>query len=200
MFTGYGNLSSLTDSNWMATTQKDIVHLHWLVHMFYDEPSELGDFVAVEVDRVPDVYRKLLAHNEHMTVTVEKHHGCLVDVEVLQERREDPFYSREILLRRQSDRKVVQYGIVRLFLPSLEESAREEILSGRIPLGRVLINHNVMRQVRLGELWKVASHRRLADLFEIDGEVHTYGRTALIYFNDQPALELLEIVAPHEIS
>ncbi len=180
----------------MATTQKDIVHLHWLVHMFYDDPRELGQFKAVDQTLVPELYRKLLAHNEHMTVTVERHHGCLVDVDVLQERREDPFYSREILLRRQSDHKVVQYGIVRLFLPSLEESAREEILSGQIPLGRVLINHNVMRQVRLGELWHVKSHGRLADLFEVAGEVQTYGRTALIYFNDQPALELLEIVAP----
>ncbi len=66
-----------------------------------------------------------------MTVTVEKHHGCMVDVEIMQERREDPFYSREILLRRQTDHRVVQYGIVRLFLPALEISAREAILAGK---------------------------------------------------------------------
>lgn len=180
----------------MTQIRKDMVHINWLVHMFHDNPNELGVFESVDTSDVPDVYQKLLAHSKHMTVTVEEHHHCLVDVEVLQERREDPFYSREILLRRQSDQKVVMYGIVRLFLPTLEQSARDEILAGNIPLGRVLINHDVLREVRLGELWHVTSHNELAGYFNGSDSIETYGRTALIYFNDMPALELLEIVAP----
>ncbi len=180
----------------MTKTQKDIVHLDWLLHMFYQDHVQLGSFEAQEIEDLPPVYRKLLAHREHMTVTVEQHHGCLVDVEVLQQRLEEPFYTREILLRRQSDNKVVQYGIVRLFLPSLAEEVSNEILSGQIPLGRVLIKHDVMRAVRLGELWRVECAAKLAELFECELPVTTYGRTALIYFDDRPALELLEIVAP----
>jgi chorismate-pyruvate lyase len=175
-----------------------MVHINWLVQMFHDDPNELGVFESVDITELPEVYKTLLAHSNHMTVTVEKHHGCLVDVEVIQARREDPFYSREILLRRQSDRKVVMYGIVRLFLPSLQQSARDEILAGNIPLGRVLINHDVLRQVRLGELWHITSHNNLAWHFGQSDSIDTYGRTALIYFNEMPALELLEIMAPEE--
>jgi chorismate-pyruvate lyase len=183
----------------MTKTQKDIVHLHWLLHMFYRSPDDLATFEEVQVSDVPTIYQTLLAHDQHMTVTVERHHGCDVNVVVLQERMEEPFYTREILLTRATDSQVVQYGLVRLFLPSISEAAKRDILSKEIPLGKVLIEHNIMREVRLGELWHVESQNQLAQLFNRDS-VSTYGRTALIYFDDRPALELLEIVTPEEPS
>ncbi len=180
----------------MNKTDKDLVHLDWLVHSFYRDRDELGEFTSVSVSGTPQVYQQLLAHSQHMTVTVEKHHSSLVDVELLQSRLENPFYLREILLRRQTDHRVVQYGIVRLFLPALEEEVSAEILAGKVPLGRVLIEHNVLREVRLGEIWRITCSPSLARYLESEPGATTYGRTALIYFNDRPALELLEIVAP----
>ena len=183
----------------MTQTNKDLVHLDWLVHSFYQNSSELGDFTSQDVDAVPQIYRDLLAHNQHMTVTVERHHGVLVDVEVLQQKTHEPFYIREILLRRSSDQAVVQYGIVRLFLPALSLTVRDKILEGKIPLGRVLIEHDVLREVRLGEVFKVDCADRLASLLGcLPDQRIAYGRTALIYFNDKASLELLEIVAPEK--
>ena len=180
----------------MTKTAKDIVHLDWLVHMFHADREPLGEFEPQDVAAVPEVYRRLLAHDQHMTVTVEQHYGCQVDVDILQRRIDEPFYSREILLRCQGERKVVQYGIVRLFLPVLEPAVREEILAGQIPLGRIMIAHDVLRQVKLGEVWRVRCGPRLSEVFDVPAGSTTYGRTALIYFDSQPALELLEIVAP----
>jgi chorismate-pyruvate lyase len=117
----------------------------------------------------------------------------------LQVHRTDTHYSRKILLKRQSDQRVVQFGIVRLALETLEKPARDEILSQRTPLGRVLIEHGVMRAVQLLGLWEVVCGRELADCFGIEPGHVTYGRTALIYCNSEPAIELLEIVAPEEL-
>jgi hypothetical protein len=64
------------------------------------------------------------------------------------------------------------------------------------PLGRVLIENNVLRRVRLASLWRVRAGAELARLFDLAAGAVTYGRTALIECNNEPAVELLEIVAP----
>ena len=51
-----------------------------LIRIFYQESSLLGRFEQVESQAVPSVYRKLLDHSNHMTVTVESHHADSVDV------------------------------------------------------------------------------------------------------------------------
>ncbi len=171
-----------------------LVELKVLLDSIAGAALELGEFSEVAADSMPAKYRQLLAHNEHMTVAVEGFHGCPVSVQVLQSRTEDSVYIREILLRRTTDQQVVQYGIVRLQLKALDNAPRQAILSEKIPLGRVLIEHNVLREVELVDLWKIKIGPKLARLLQAELGSITYGRTAMIYFNDHPALELLEIV------
>jgi len=123
------------------------------VSLFYDSPAELGQFTEVEPGEMPAAARQLLAHDEHMTVTVEAFHKSAVDVEVVETLTKGNHYARKILLRRQSDRGVVQYGIVRLDSSDIPQPAWKEIESQQTPLGRVLINHNVLREVMLITLW-----------------------------------------------
>jgi chorismate-pyruvate lyase len=171
--------------------------LRELVRLFYERPEQLGTFeqIAAAAD-VPQPYRRLLAHNEHMTVTVEAFHGSKVDVRVLATKRDGDFYSRKIVLTLQSNGKVVQFGIPRLNFALLDADVRREIESQTKPLGRVLIDHNVLREVQLVSLWKVTPGPDLCRLFELPHPQTTYGRTALIYCNGEPAIELLEIVTP----
>ena len=131
-----------------------------------------------------------------MTVTVEAHHQSEVDVQVLSVKREQRTYCRKILLSRQSDQKIVQFGIVRLHLSCLKTKVREEIVSESIPLGRVLIQNNVLRVVELCQLYQIQCGADLANQFDVTPSTLTYGRTALIYCNGEPGVELLEIVSP----
>lgn len=173
--------------------------LDTLVGLFFPKGNELATFEARHHTELPQAYRRLLAHTGHMTVTVEDRHNCSVDVEVLRVEQSATHYSRKILLRRQSDRRVVQFGIVRLALETLDEDSRNEIISQRVPLGRVLIEHGVMRAVQLLGLWQVTCGSELARHFQVEVGHVTYGRTALIYCNSEPAVELLEIVAPEDL-
>jgi chorismate-pyruvate lyase len=168
--------------------------LHVLLDLFYKSPDELGQFTEVDAGEMPEPYRGLLAHSKHMTVTVEAFHRCPVDVRVLRTHVTDTHYARKILLTRQSDGRVVQFGLVRLNLDYLGPEARAEIEGQQIPLGRVLIKHNVMREVRLLSLWKIEPGDDLQKQFSIAPHQTCYGRTALIYCNSVPAVELLEIV------
>ncbi|MCR9294182.1 MAG: hypothetical protein NXI32_15795 [bacterium] len=174
------------------------VELHELVSLFYADHHQLGKFLRQEASTLPPAYKRMLAHEAHMTVTVEKRHGCAVDVQVLASHQTDTHYIRKILLRRSSDQRVVQFGIVRLALSALQEAVRDEILAQQIPLGRVLIEHQVLRHVHLDGLWHVQCGAELADYFAVQTGHKTYGRTALIYCNGEPGVELLEVVAPED--
>jgi len=170
--------------------------LSGLVRLFYTFQNELATFVPISAPDLPPVPRRLLAHDEHMTITVESIHGSAVDVHVLASHTTDGAYCRKIYLTRQEDDAPVLFGIIRVNLSLLDEPVRRDILSQRIPLGRVLIRHNVLRKVELKELFKITPGIELARLLECEGTI--YGRTGWIHLNDQPAVELLEIV-PAEI-
>jgi chorismate-pyruvate lyase len=170
--------------------------LDHLAGLFFADLAELGSFEEVLVEAVPEPYRRLLAHHDHMTVSVEQHHGCKVDVEVLSAKRSGDYYSRKIILHRQSDRRVVLFGIPRLNLRLVDDDVRREIISETKPLGRVLIEHNVLREVRLASLYRITPGPELRRLFGLEEPLATYGRTAFIYCDGYVAVELLEIVAP----
>ncbi|MDX1961784.1 MAG: hypothetical protein SFX18_01445 [Pirellulales bacterium] len=174
----------------------DAPKLDELLKLYYADPRQLAEFTPVDSAEMPRVYQELLAHEHHMTVTVENHHGCLVDVEVLSAGQAGEYYIRKIVLRRQSDGRVVLFGIVRLQLAAVSEGVRAEILSQRLPLGRILIQHNVWRQIHLCQLYKVICAPELAEIFGCAAGTTTYGRRAMISMDHQPALQLLEIVSP----
>jgi hypothetical protein len=170
--------------------------LDHLAGLFYSDLAELGTFEEVLVVNTPEPYRRLLAHHEHMTVAVERYHCSPVDVEVLEAQRDGDFYSRKILLHCRTNDAIVLFGVPRLNLKLLDEDVRREILSQNTPLGRVLIEHNVMREVQLGSLYRVEPGPDLCRMFRLQSPQTTYGRTAFIYLDGYLAIELLEIVAP----
>lgn len=169
--------------------------LETLVGLFYPEPTQLGEFEEVQAEELPATPQQLLAHDHHMTVTVESFHDCPVFVEVLEAIADGDSYWRKILLRRTDNQEIVQFGIVRLDFQFVSPAVRDEIQQQGTPLGRVLINHNVLRKVELHSLWRIAPGGELRNLFSLPANVsHVFGRTALIYCNGEPAVELLEVV------
>ncbi|WP_246146732.1 hypothetical protein [Rubripirellula lacrimiformis] len=181
----------------MTSSGDSRVEIRELIDQFYHSPAEHSDLGEFEKQTtVPAPFDTLLDHNAHMTVTVESHHGQSVGVEVHRCRQHENWYSREITLVTSESKKVVQYGIVRLDTMALADEVWRRIESQQTPLGRVLIEHNVLREVQLLGLWKVHAGPSLAALMKCSVGDVTYGRTALIYCDSKPAIELLEIVAP----
>jgi chorismate-pyruvate lyase len=167
-----------------------------LIGIYYHPASDLGNFKKCSVAEVPEPYRGLLAHTNHMTVTVESFYRDSVDVEVLRSSVDQEQYCREILLKTHSSALVVQHGIVRLSMRFLPELPRAEILQQKKPLGRVLIEHDVLRKIELSELLKIECGKELAKFFSVPLGSIAYGRTAILHCNNEPAIELLEIVRP----
>lgn len=170
-----------------------------LLNLFPQEKPLIEKAEHVSAAMVPEPFKRLLAHDHHMTITMEEFFNCNVNVKVLEEKEVDDLYCRMILLESDQTEKIVQFGIVRFNFEYVTEAVKQEILSQKIPLGRVLINHNVLRHIDLGAVLKIKLGPSMANLFSVSKEAETYGRLATIFCNGQPAVDLLEIATPEAI-
>jgi chorismate-pyruvate lyase len=151
---------------------------------------------AIPSYEIPEPYRALLVHHHHMTVTVEKQYGERVDVRVLESRREGSDYSRKILLELAGSRRVVQFGIVGIDLDLLSPTVRDQITAQGTPLGRVLIENNVLREVHPTGYLRIQANASLKLWFGMVRDEPLYGRLGVITADGRPAIEVLEILAP----
>lgn len=159
----------------------------------------------------PEPYRGLLVHDHHMTLAMERFHGHAVTVHVLDRKEAADGYHRSSLLTvpesvpgrtlglsgtRFPGERVLQFGAIRFNFEFVTKEVRDEIVSEQIPLGRVLIDHNVLRHIDLGAVLRILVGPGLAKLFGCPVGSETYGRLATIFCNRRPAVDLLEVSAP----
>lgn len=167
-----------------------------LAALFPDGPRLFENVAHITADETPEPYRLLLAHEHHMTVTMEQFHQCSVDVRVIQEQFADPIYTREIVLTRAGTSQVVQFGLVKFDFTYVTPAVKSEILAKRLPLGRVLIRHNVLRHISLRAILKIVPGPALREQMQLPDNAPVYGRMATIFCNERPAVDLLEVASP----
>jgi chorismate-pyruvate lyase len=148
----------------------------------------------VTASDLPSDYHTLLANDKHMTVMLENFYGGPVQVRVLDSATTEKHYQRKVLVIRESDGLPVLFALVRVTRSLMDPSVREAIEGEQTPLGRILINQNVMRNVRPLSLWEIDAGQEIRELFQMGNDGLCYGRTALIYCDRVPAIELLEVV------
>ncbi len=164
-----------------------------LTSLFPDNQNLIEKAEHVPSALVPEPYKTLLAHDHHMTLAMEDFHKCSVDVRILDRNDSDKIYSRKIILCKSGTDEVVQFGIVKFDFQYVTDAVKEEILQGEIPMGRILINHNVLRHIDLGAILKITVGPEMAKHLQVEEGVVTYGRLATIFCNGQPAVDLLEV-------
>ena len=153
--------------------------------------------MVVQPEEIPHPDDRLLVHHEHMTVTLEKFHGWPVDVHVKEEHLspEGDLYTRMISLTlATAPAKVVEWGIVRLDFRYMDPAVRDEILKKQTPLGAILIKHKVHRRVKPRFFLRFPPGGPVMRLLGAQESRPVYGRLGTIYCDEEPAIELLEIV------
>ena len=157
---------------------------------------------VVQPEEIPHPDDQLLVHHEHMTVALERFHGSPVDVHVQDEHLDTAgeLYTRRIVLTPQSSpRKPVEWGIVRLDFRYMDDAVRDEILRKQLPLGAILIKHDVHRRIKPRFFVRFPPGGPVLKLFGADESRPVYGRLGTIYCDDEPAIELLEIVTGTDV-
>jgi len=152
------------------------------------------DCTAVQPEDIPYPEDKLLVHSEHMTTVLERHHGGSVKVHVLEEHLDGDFYTRKISLTPVGSDEVVEWGVVRLNFKFMPEEVKQEILRKQMPLGAILIKHKVHRRIKPRYFLRLQAGSAVVGLFDASNSESLYGRLGMIYCDDEPCIEVLEIV------
>lgn len=172
----------------------------WLTSVlgqFPDDRIEAGQVEVLEGAALTGAYSGLLDHTHHMTVTLEERYGAPVHLEVLEVDQSGDSYSRKLILRAGEGGPVVLAGIMRFRLECVDQEVREEILEARTPLGRILIEHQVLRKIETIAFLRFPLGNSFGKLLDATGkESFTYGRLAIIFCDEEPAVELLELIPP----
>jgi chorismate-pyruvate lyase len=153
-----------------------------------------ADCTVVQPQDIPFPEDDLLVHHEHMTAVLQKHHGAEVQVHVLQEQLDGDLYSRKISLTPVGSNTVVEWGLVRLNFRYMPEDVKQEILRKETPLGAILIKHNVHRRIKPRYFLRIPQGSAIVGLFGRVNAEPLYGRLGTIYCDDEPCIEVLEIV------
>ena len=170
--------------------------LQKLASHFPDRDRLFEKVEHIPASTTPEPYKSLLVHEQHMTVTMEQFYRCGVEVSVVFEELQDPLYMREILLTKTGTQEVIQFGLVRFDFSYVTPAVKAEILAKELPLGRVLIRHNVLRHIDLGAILKITPGPALRQHLQLTDASPVYGRMATIFCNGRPAVDLLEVATP----
>jgi chorismate-pyruvate lyase len=138
----------------------------------------------------------LLVHENHMTLQLQQHYGKLLDVHVLEEHRQADYYTRKVSLTLAATPRIVEWGIARMNLSRLPAPIQSEILSRQSPLGAILHRHQTRRRIVPRYYVRFSPDSAVLKLFGGDfPDQPLFGRLATIYVDEQPAVDLLEIIA-----
>ncbi len=166
----------------------------------FGDAGEAERFVEIPAGEVPPPYDRLLVHDAHMTVTLESYHGGPVHLRVHGVHRGADTYARKITLHAGGDAggtpaagPPVLLGIMRFDFRHCSRATRDEILAGRTPLGRILIEHDILRTLRAGPYFRVTPGEAILGVrAALPPDCHA--RAAQIECNGGQAVQVLEII------
>jgi hypothetical protein len=130
-----------------------------------------------------------------MTLRLNAYHETSVALRVHRHEQAGDLYHRLITLTPPGSEHVVEVGVVRVHLNYTDEAVRQEILERETPLGDILTQHNVLRRIEPRWFVRCDAGNPVLALFNRPLGGAVYGRLGVIHCNDEPAIELLEVVA-----
>jgi hypothetical protein len=172
--------------------------LLWPLNVFYAQYGrEMPQITPVFPRQMPEPYRGLLAHHRNMTPTLEAYHRSPLFVERLHVLPGDAETTREIILRTETDEKVVEYGASRIFFPGLTSKAIGLVEDGRLPLGTVLLSCDCRHTVEPSGFFKIKPTPFFVDLLGASPSVSLYGRrNQLVALDGTLLAEVCEVLPP----
>jgi hypothetical protein len=150
--------------------------------------------VVVQPNEIPHPTDALLVHHEHMTEVLQRRYGRPVDVRVHDQHQDGHFYTRKVSLTTVGGGPVVEWGIVRIDFRYMSDAVRDAIVARQTPLGAILIKHDVHRRIKPRWFMRFPAHGPMLSFFGDASDAPLYGRIGTIYCNEEPAIDLLEIV------
>ena len=154
-------------------------------------------FRGVSPGKMPDRERHLLVHSRDMTTTLATFHESSLRVEILQCRRMEEFYLREVFLRTHATHTIVEYGVIGIALDQFTIEQREVIEEGQTPLGALLHRFQIPFVSAPIQFVAISAEALGATLLAAPAGTTCYGRfNRLSKPTGEPLAWILEIIPP----
>ena len=151
----------------------------------------------IDGEEMPEPYKKLLAHRNDMTSTLESFHGAPVHLRVLGREQRGEEYYREVVLHLEGSEQPVEFGAIKIHLARFPAPARKQILEERWPLGHILKDHAIVYSSRPAAFLRIASDKLINSVLNLSGAQVLYGRRNTLWDSAQrPLAEIVEILPP----
>ena len=171
--------------------------LHPLPTLYAAAGRALPEFELVDASALPPAAHRLLVHSGDMTSKLEEFFGEDMWLRVLQCQHTPEHYRREVILYGHKSGLPVEYGAIEINLNAFEEELRNEIVTGKLPLGGLLNRHQVRYRSEPRAFLRVSPCARLTDLFELPSATTHYARSNLLLNSDGSELaSIVEILRP----
>lgn len=150
----------------------------------------------LEAQELAEPYRSLLAHDRDMTGTLETYFKQPMALRVHVKKIEGDSLYRQVSLLCSEDGKPAEFGAIRIDLSCFDDETRELVAQCKIPLGRVLREHDVAYVSNPSAYLEVDPDALLCEAL---GVTHgpLYGRKNELKMPDGRAIaQIIEILPP----
>jgi hypothetical protein len=127
-------------------------------------------------DQLPEPARRLLVHQRDMTSTLAECHNSELRVEILQQKRSDDFYLREVFLRTIVADTIVEYGVIAIAMARFLPDQQSAIKAGKTPLGGLLHRFRIPFQSSPICFFSLAAGDRVNPALAVVNHGAAYGR------------------------
>ena len=157
----------------------------------------LPEIEMIEPAAMPEIPRRLLAHNSDMTPTLSAFHACVIHMRLMGRQFRDDFYFREVVLFADGSNEPVEFGAIRINLSLCTRTVRRHILDERVPLGDLLRVHSVPHSSRPKAFFRLQADSLMMQALGLPEPHILYGRrNTLLDSVQRPLAEVVEILPP----
>jgi chorismate-pyruvate lyase len=132
-----------------------------------------------------------------MTSRLEAFHEDSIQLEVLRvAEMDEQILEREVLLRRQRDGRVVEYGAIEIHVDIFSEGLRALITQGKLPLGGLLNHNGVSYFSEPSAFFSVVPSPVLCGLLNSREDALLYGRANVLRRSDGALIARIVEILP----
>jgi len=155
----------------------------------------------VQPEAIPEPYRHLLVHEADMTGRLTAFHGEALGLKVIEKHTPCSVLARRVVLYGLETNKKVEFGEIVIYLNRFQSEVRDLIEAGQIPLGGILVEHQVGFFNSPSHYLKIVADDMIArDLAILTGS-ELYGRkNKQTNYEGEVLSEIVEILPPVEES
>ena len=149
-----------------------------------------------ESHSIPHPYGELLVHDRDLTPTLEAWYEGPLAVKVLALAPQAGWYQRLVVLTTGQGHPV-SLGAIRLALSRMSLTVQEDVLAGRVPVGRILLRHQVPHLGCPRHFFTVPADLRLSQILACPEGKQLCGRCNVLRQSYGKVLaEVVEVLSP----